>query len=343
MAATFTPLPNPADTPSAPPPRKATVAVTPLPTPAALDASQTDSRKPAFPNLTALPSWSVYAELEPADFPSCWPKPLSVLPAAETGTPPPFTPVPSLIPGENPDPAPSLDPSLEEAAASLPEDYTDADLFRAFAPIMQAAVYNSLGYREPKYDSDLEAMLRATVRRALAEYSPAKRPFRSPGAMDRFIWRMQALFSSRSYGDILFEKTHRFQVQEVFLLDADSLSLISYASTDPARHANPRRIPGTVHRISLQIRDKEETGKIRPRLELPGARIVINRSGKNTILSAILRGQPNDLILSDLDFTLRRIEERFREQLSAQGTPLLNELQPFLEDCLLIQAPASAA
>ncbi|MFT3990627.1 MAG: hypothetical protein QM680_04375 [Luteolibacter sp.] len=294
-------------------------------------------RKPAFPELAALPSWSVYAELEPADFPSCWPKPLSILPAAAPDAPPPFIPVPSQIPDESPE---SL-PTLEEATVSLPENYTDADLFRAFAPIMQAAIYNSLGYKEPKYDADLEAMLRATVRRALAEYTPSQRPFRAPGTMDRFVWRMQALFSSRSYCDILFEKTRRFQVQEAFLLDAASLSLISYASTDPARHANSRRILGTVHRIGLQIRDENQ--KIRNSFALPGPRTVITRSGGHTILSAIIRGQPNELILTDLDFILRRIEERFKNELSTEGTPLLNELQPFLEDCLLIQAPASAA
>ena len=53
-------------------------------------------------------------------------------------------------------------------------------------------------------------MLRATIRRALAEYSPATRPFHPPGSVDRFLWRLQALFTSRSYEDILFEKTHRF-------------------------------------------------------------------------------------------------------------------------------------
>jgi hypothetical protein len=58
-------------------------------------------------------------------------------------------------------------------------------------------------------------------------------------------------------------------------------------------------------------------------------------------LVAVVRGQPSELILPDLNFALKRIEERFSEQFKAEGSPLLLALQPFLEDCLLIQAPAS--
>ena len=47
--------------------------------------------------------------------------------------------------------------------------------------------------------------------------------------------------------------------------------------------------------------------------------------------------------MADLDFSLRRVEDRFREKFAPGGPPLMQELQPFLEDCLLIQAPANAA
>ena len=184
-------------------------------------------------------------------------------------------------------------------------------------------------------------MLRATIRRALAEYSPASRPFQPPGTLDRFIWHVQALFTSRTYEDILFEKTRRFQVDEVFLLDPSTLALISFASCDPARHASVRRVTGTVQRLALQLRDAE--GKIRPVFELPDLRSVISRQGRHVILMALVRGRPGELVYADLDFALRRVEDHFRDQFQQEGSDLLYVLQPFLEDCLLIQAPASAA
>jgi len=227
------------------------------------------------------------------------------------------------------------------ATAGISSDFTDEDLREAFSPIIEEAVRNAVYAKENGIDTYLEPMLRATIRRALAEYSPASRPFRAPATFHRCIWQLQALFTSRTYEDILFEKTHRFQVDEVFLLDATSLALVSFASCDPARHASAKRIHSTVQRIALQLRDGE--GQIRSDFELSDQRTAIARQGSFVCLVAIIRGRSNELVIADLDFALRRIEDRFRSQFLEQGSALLHPLQPFLEDCLLIQAPASNA
>ena len=234
----------------------------------------------------------------------------------------------------------------EDAPVASPftavDDYSDEDLTEALAPIMQAAVRKAVYESERgNLDAFLEPMLRATVRRALAEYSPANRPFQAPGFVDRTIWRMQALFSSRSFEDVLFEKTHRFQVEEVYLLDAETLALVSFASCDPARHSTAKRIEASAQRIALQLRD--DNGFIRRSIERADGRNVICEVGKQMLLVAIVRGQPNEMILADLNFSLHRIEDHFRERFAQAGSALMHALQPFLEDCLLIQAPGSAA
>ncbi len=222
------------------------------------------------------------------------------------------------------------------------DDYYDEDLTEALAPMMQAAVGKAVYQSESRnLETFLEPMLRATVRRALAEYSPESRPFQAPGFMDRMIWRMQSLFSSRSFEDVFFEKTHRFQVEEVYLLDAETLALVSFASCDPARHSTAKRIEGSAQRIALQLRD--ENGLIRRSLVRADGRNVICEVGKQMLLVAIVRGQSNEMILADLSFSLHRIEDHFRERFAQTGSALMYALQPFLEDCLLIQAPGSAA
>lgn len=237
--------------------------------------------------------------------------------------------------------APPPPPPPEKPLEPPTPDFTDDDLREAFGPIIEHAVRNAVYAKENGIDTYLEPMLRATIRRALAEYSPASRPFRAPGAYDRLVWHLQALFTSRTYEDILFEKTHRFQVEEVFLVDAASLALISFASCDPARHTSAKRVTPTVHRLALGLRDEE--GRIRESFELPDQRNAIACGGSHVNLIAVVRGRPTELILADLEFALRRIEDRFREQFKQEGSPLLYTLQPYLEDCLLIQAPASAA
>ena len=318
MSAALTPLPSP------PPGLAARVVSSPalnvLPSPFFRE------KRPDFPALASLPPWPGPSTPAAPAFPPSWPSPLTVLPSPV----PPAAEIPATVHSSPP-----------PAFATPQPDFTDDDLREAFAPIVEQAVRRAVYAKENGIDTYLEPMLRATIRRALAEHSPASRPFHAPAAFDRFIWHLQALFTSRTYEDIIFEKTRRFQVEEVFLVDVASLALVSFASSDPARHASAKRVTSTVQRLALQLRGDD--GKIRESFELPDRRNAISRAGRFVILMAIVRGQPGELVLADLDFALRRIEDRFRGQFQQEGSELLHPLQPFLEDCLLIQAPASAA
>jgi hypothetical protein len=284
-----------------------------------------------FPAPALLPPWPNTAAAAFHNPLPSWPASLSVLPSP---APPiaPFLPFPQQPVDET---QPTSNPSRQES------DFTDEDLREALGPILQNAMQQAAHISETGIDAYLEPMLRTTMRRTLAEQLSGTRPFHAPGAFDRLIWHLQALFTSRTYEDIFFEKTRRFQVEEVFLVDTSSLALVSFASCDPARHASAKRVSTSIQRIALQLRDDE--GKIRQSIELGDQRQAISRQGRFAILIAVVRGQPNELLIADLEFALHRIEERFHEQFQSEGSPLLHALQPFLEDCVLIQAPASAA
>lgn len=343
MSALLTPLPSPS-------PGLAARIVSP-PIWKALPSSFSVDKAPSRPALAAMPAWQGNSETVAPVFPIQRASPLSALPApiasavaiapfpcgignaVETKSEPYFIP-PQII-----QPARIIEePRL---AADPRPDFTDDDLREAFGPIVEQAVRGAVYAKENGIDTYLEPMLRATMRRALAEYSPGSRPFQAPAVTDRFFWHLQALFTSRTYEDILFEKTRRFQVEEVFLVDTASLALVSFASCDPARHASAKRVTSTVQRLAMQLRDDQ--GKIRESFDLPDRRKVISRGGRFVILLAIIHGRPSELVLADLEFALRRIEDHFREQFKNVASELLFPLQPFLEDCLLIQAPASAA
>lgn len=282
------------------------------------------------PSIAKTPAFAVFQPL-----PSEPPPAPSFLPYPAPAPAPPFIPVIESVPEPSEPFVPVSSLSSPPPAPAPPPDFTDADLREALAPLFS-------GFSSPRsHDDDLEPLLRATIRRALAEYSPTGRPFQPPSALDRFKWRMQALFSSRTYEDILFEKTHRFQVEEVFLVDAATLALVSYASSNPGRHASPRRVESTVKRLAHQAVDAG--GNLLPSFKLPDDRNVVTCPGSFITLFAIVRGKPTEMALADLAFSLGTIEDRFRERFHTRGSPLLKILQPFLEDCLLIQSPASAA
>lgn len=237
-----------------------------------------------------------------------------------------------LPPADLPPLQTSAPPPQEPAEAT--SDFTDADLRDALEPLL-----GGLSGGIPTGDEvSYEALLRTTFRRALAEHHGG--PFHDPGFAHRLLWRTQALFTSRSYDEVLSEKIRRFHVEEVHLLDRDRLSLVSYASCDPVRHANPRRVGALARRLALKIQNEPEAPESGFILE-EGRRTVI-RPGEFCLLVAVVRGENDEQLKSDLDFALRRIERRFREPF-LQGRPLLRELQPFLEECLLIHSPAALA
>ena len=232
-----------------------------------------------------------------------------------------------------PEPGPAAEPARKAAAAKPPEpDFTDADLTAALLPLVGASG-SGLNFHD---DASFEAVLRATFRRALAEQHSG--PFQDPDLPHRILWRAQALFTSRSYDEVLADKIRRFSVEEVFLLDRDKLSLISYASCDPVRHANPRRVGSFAKQLAIRVKD--ESGALLLGFELGESRRTFVRPGRFCHLVAVIRGEINDLVKADLDFALRRIETRFHEPF-VQGQPLLKELQPLLEECLLIHSPAA--
>jgi hypothetical protein len=294
-------------------------AMKPFPTPLA-DASGNTGLPRALDILPFPMPGTPQQAPSPLDMPSIWPPPATPEEPDTQFTPPP--------------------PSATTSPKSAP-DFTDDELSEAFGPIVEKAVRKAVYSQENGIDTYLEPMLRATIRRALAEYSPSSRPFEAPGLLDRTLWHLRALFTSRSYEDIVFEKTRRFQVEEVFLLDASSLAMVSFASCDPARHASVRRVSGTAQKIASRLRDS--TGRFHPALELSATHRAIARRGRHVILVAIVRGRPSELMLADIEFSLRRIEDYFRDQFTQEGSALLHEVQPFLEDCLLIQAPAGGA
>lgn len=271
----------------------------------------------------------------PTDFPKS-PAParkIELRPFGELLEPPTIrkkTPLPTLrqsAPESEPKNAPQADPSSA--------DFTDADLAAALQPLIPVPAAPDIA---GPGSAEFEASLRTSLRRALAEHS--RSPFDQPAFSQRCLWHFDALLSSRSYEEVVQHKTHRFRVEEVYLYDQKNLSLISFASAKPSRHISPRKVQAFANRIALKVRD--ESGAVALDFAVDGDRHALVRCGKFSLLVALTRGLADPLAKSDLDYALRRIENLYADELQA-GTPLLQELQALLEECLLIHSPIAPA
>jgi hypothetical protein len=236
-----------------------------------------------------------------------------------------------------PQPQPSaIQAEMTPDEIAAPADFTDQDLAEALrdlgalvSPVAAPAAV-SFSFTDPSF----EAALRTNFRRALAEHAGGA--FANPGFSQRASWRMQSLFSSRSYEEMLEEKTRRYRVEEVYLIDADRLSMISYASTNPGRHVKASKVDGFAQVLATQAKPDRYT--LHPQLYLDSTRTAVVREGQQTLLIAVVIGEPNELMNTDLDHIHYRIEQQF-EQRIRDNTPLLTELQHYLEDALLIRSP----
>ncbi|MDB4353878.1 hypothetical protein N9Z02_01100 [Akkermansiaceae bacterium] len=234
-----------------------------------------------------------------------------------------------------------LPPPEKKADSPSPETTsleTDEDLVEALLPIVESSLEKALYAPRTGLHTYLEPMLRSTVRRAIAEQMQTAHHFGKISAADRLTWRMKALFSSQTFDDIVFDRTHRYQVEEVFLMRYDTFSLISYASHDPSRHANAKKIRYDLSRLMGELKDDE--GKLKKTFDLPEKRTALVRSGRHGFLVAVVRGRANALVRADLDYTLEQVEQRFEKRLRSEGHHFIHVLQPILESCLLIQSPA---
>jgi len=230
-------------------------------------------------------------------------------------------------------------PEKQERPETQP--FTDEDLREALQPIIDPCVDKFLYTPTQGIHTYLEPMLRSTVRRAIAEQMEDSSPFREVSGWDKLAWKMRAAFTSRTYEDIVFDVTKRYQVEEVFLLRPHTRSLISYASHDPSRHAKPAKVEETVKRIASKTNktgDKTKDGESSIKWE--NTRNLMIRRGKHCILAAIVHGPSTAILRADLDYALRQAEERFGKTLQDENDIHLQILQPLLEGCLLIQAPA---
>ena len=249
------------------------------------------------------------------------------LPFAETGTPP--------MPAEPDD---AREPQIPRHRAiprmHMDQEYTDEDLREALAPFLS----HEGGAPTTQLHEDFEVMLRAAIRRALAQFSDS--PFDEPDFVQRVMWRFDALVSSRTYDEVVQEKVNRFRIEEVFLLHRPTLSMISFASVNPGRHANPHKVRPIVNRLAGKAAEMDSS----PPLEFnagKGIKVFLRARGE-LLLAALIRGEPDSFTGPDLDYALMRIERTYGQAIE-EGTPLLREIQPHLEECLLIHSPMAPA
>ncbi len=242
-------------------------------------------------------------------------------PESEIPSPPvfPVRPIfPEPTPLENHIPEEYLPREMPTPVISTGEsDFTDADLFEALVPLFHEALKEASASADPH----LAGLLQAS--------SP---PAAATTSLDRFRRRMLAIFTSRTYEDVMIEETDRCEIDEVYLLDSAARSVISHASSSPQA-----RVRGVIRRLLKHAFGTN--GRIRASFQFPNDRQAISHQGKFTTLVVVFRGRAKESLRAKLASSLESIEANLRERLETNGSPLISMFQPFLEQCLVNRNP----
>ncbi len=229
------------------------------------------------------------------------------------------------------------------AAPALPADelpdYTDEDLTAALAPVMEQSLQQTLHQSGSCMDTHWEPWLRSTIRRALAEQRSLQDTVDEPGLFERFCWRIAAFFQGGSYEQMLWENSKRFRVEEVYLLERGSRELLSHAGIGEPGFSQNRRILENARRLAESLHDDE--GTIRLQFRQPRGRKAEVRVGRHAVLIAVVLGEFPEALRVDLDYCLRRVEERFSARFADRDESLARVVQTYLEECLLIAMPGA--
>ena len=220
-----------------------------------------------------------------------------------------------------------------------PLDFTDDDWAAALAPVVEQSLQHTWQQAGGSMETLWEPWLRTTIRRALAEQQALVEPIHEPGFFEHLTWRLKSLFGDHSYEAMAFEKSKRCRVEEVFLLEKNQLTLLSYASKDAERNAASARVMRTVEQLIETVRDDE--GTVRLQYSLPHGRKAEVCVGRQSLLIAVALGNLQESMRADLEYTLRRIELRYGPRFEDRDENLLQSIQPQLQDCLLIATPVA--
>lgn len=278
------------------------------PLPMLMNLNPSSVERPAWPALPALPLFG--------NAPVPTPRAMPPLPTAAT-----------------PLPQPSPSPSRAESHA----DYTDEDLAAALMPVVEISLHQTLLQPGSLIDMHWEPWLRTTIRRAFAEQHSLHEPIEEPGFFNHMMCHIKANWSGRSIDEVLSEKFRHFRVEQVYLLARDGGEMLAHAAIG-SRHAKPHQFAATARHLAQNIHDSD--GTVRLQFRLPRGRNAELRAGRHSYLIAVVAGEFPEILRPDLDFILRRIEERFAARLAARDSLLSSHLMPYLQDALLLAHPS---
>ena len=240
------------------------------------------------------------------------------------------------------------DPAVQarEVAAVLPQALQlralDAELARALAPPVEDAITASI-HRNPKPLADaLFPVMGPAIRKAVAAslvgmVESFNRTLEHSLSWRSLTWRVEAVRTGRSFGEVVLLHTLLFRVEQVFLIDRTTGLLLQHVQAGVAGVQDADMVSGMLTAIrdfvgdSFTVADKSSLDAFQV-----GDLTVWIEQGPRAIIAAVIRGTPPQALRAALQEALETIHLQLADALAAfQGDASPFEAaRPELDACL---------
>jgi OOP family OmpA-OmpF porin len=238
-------------------------------------------------------------------------------------------------------------PQAEEVSAVLPAAIAlgaakDDRLKGALAPLMEESIHASVR-RDPQPLADaIFPIIGPAIRKAIAAaigglVQRMNQSLEHAFSLQGLRWRLEALRTGTSFGEIVLRHSLVYRVEQVFLVHREGGLLLQHVSADAVPDQGAEMVAGMLSAIQDFARDSFHVGS-RDTLETMqvGELNVLVEDGPQALIAAVVRGHPPQSLKTDLQLALEVIHARFGNLLADfQGdSSVFTSARPILERCL---------
>jgi outer membrane protein OmpA-like peptidoglycan-associated protein len=200
----------------------------------------------------------------------------------------------------------------------------DEQLAKALAPILEKATQASIRKNPGTMVGILYPLMGPVIRKSISEsldgtLDRLNQAFKHSVSWRGLRWRLEALRTGSSFGDVVLKHTVQFRVEHVFLIHRKTGLLIEHVAAAEVTAQDPQLVSGMLSAIQDFVRDSFEGnnkggGSGIDTLKL-GDMLLWCEEGPFAFLAAVIRGNPPESLHGVLRETLTDIHDQFRSPL----------------------------
>ncbi len=235
----------------------------------------------------------------------------------------------------------------EELAEQLPDAIAlrgsqDNQLGRALAPTLEAGISEAVHRNPRQFAQAIYPVLGPAIRKAISEtlggfVDTLNRAIENSLSVRGLKWRFEAWRTGVPYGEIVLKHALVYQVEQAFLVHAESGLLLAHAATDEKKSRDPDLISGMLTAIRDFVGDSFDASREDGlRTFSVGDLTVLVETGPSAMLASVVRGQSPATLVERVNGALETIHLQLRRELAdfEGDTEPFEAAMPVLEELL---------